>query len=328
MKMAVLGIDTSNYRTSLCVIDEHYQVLFEENPLLEVKDGQLGLQQSVALFQHLKTWPLLLQKMTSNYSIKAVGVSIKPRPVQDSYMPVFLAGEVLAETIAHFLCVPVYKTSHQEGHIAAGEYSAKVCPQGDAFIAVHLSGGTSEVLICQRDASKGGYQIECLGRSLDLHAGQFVDRVGVRLGLPFPAGPHLESLARQVDKHTELPIIPSYTRGVDFSFSGPTTHALRLIETGHYQAAALARAVENTISKTLEKSLKHAIQETGLKEIILVGGVASNQYITTRLEKRLLKHDRNIKLYLASPTYATDNAYGVACLALNRLKHSKRIMEG
>lgn len=326
--MAVLGIDTSNYRTSLCIIDKEYQVLFEENPLLAVKHGRLGLQQSEALFQHLKTWPLLLQKMTSTYAIEAVGVSIKPRPVEDSYMPVFVAGEVLAETIAHFLCVPLYKTSHQEGHMAAGEYSADARPREDRFIGVHLSGGTSEVLLCTRDTSGGSYQIERLGGSLDLHAGQFVDRVGVRLGLPFPAGPELEKLASQADEHGELPVIPSYTRGIDFSFSGPTTHALRLIETGQYRAASLARAVENTISKTLEKSLKRAVQETGLKEILLVGGVASNQYITKRLHTRLTKHDRSIKLYLASPKYATDNAYGVACLALNRLKHEKRIMEG
>lgn len=231
-------------------------------------------------------------------------------------MPVFKVGEVLAETIAHFLSVPLYKTSHQEGHIAAGEYALAERPENDRFISVHISGGTSEILACKRTPS--GYGIAVLGGSLDLHAGQFVDRVGVKLGLPFPAGPHLERLALQVSPEEELPIIPSATKGVDLSFSGPTTAALRLIEQGAYSPPAIARAVENTIAKTLEKSLLASMEQTGLKEILIVGGVASNGWIRKRLIHRLTHRSIGARLYFVPAKYATDNAFGVACIAQMR----------
>lgn len=323
--MSILGIDTSNYRTSICLINHEYQVLQEQNPILQVKQGEVGLQQSVAVFQHLKVWPSLLSQFPQTERIEAIGVSTRPRPVEESYMPVFKVGEVLAETLAHFLSVPLYKTSHQEGHIAAGEFSMVNRPIDETFLAVHLSGGTSEILQCSR--LKTGYAIEKLGGTLDLHAGQFVDRVGVELGLPFPSGPHLEKLAKSLTvlEQEELPSIPSYEKNMDFSFSGPTTAALRLIQSAHYSPAQLARAVENTISKTLEKALLSAMSRTNVKEIMLVGGVASNQYITQRLIKRL-EHPRvGATVFLASPQYATDNAYGVACLALNHYKSEQKV---
>jgi len=318
--MRLLGIDTSNYRTSLCIINEHYQVISEQNPLLDVKEGELGLQQSTAVFNHLKAWSTILQSI-SKEEINAIGVSTKPRPSADSYMPVFKVGEVLAETLAHFLSVPLYRTSHQEGHVAAGEYSIMDRPVHKQFLAVHLSGGTSEVLLCHR--TEQGYHIEKLGGTLDLHAGQFVDRVGVKLGLPFPAGPYIEKLALSWEEEgtvLPLPTIPSYTKGIDFSFSGPTSAALRLIDANHYKPGQIARAVENTIAKTLEKSLLEAINATAIKEILLVGGVAANHYLTNRLKKRLEHKAVGGKLYMALPKYATDNAFGVACIALNRLK--------
>ncbi|GAA0351004.1 O-sialoglycoprotein endopeptidase [Bacillus horti] len=321
--MAFLGIDTSNYRTSFCVIDEHFQIVHEQNPLLPVAEGELGLQQSKAVFEHLRQWSEMLKAMPRVQQIKAIGVSIKPRPMDHSYMPVFRVGEVLAQTLAHFLSVPLYSTSHQEGHIAAGEFTASESLD-DQFIAVHLSGGTSEVLLCTR--KEAGYSIEKLGGTLDLHAGQFVDRVGVALNLPFPSGPSLERLAQTSEDDPELNgvlkqsknsfTISSFCKGVDFSFSGPTTAALRLVQ----QSSAadyphIARAVERNIAKTIEKSLLTAMKQTGIKDILLVGGVASNVYITTILKKRLEHRAVKGRLILANPVYATDNAFGVACIA-------------
>jgi len=317
--MSYLGIDTSNYRTSLCLIDEECKVIGEKNPLLQVQEGEVGLQQSVALFQHLKVWPSLLEGFPTQ-KIKAIGVSTRPRPLEGSYMPVFKVGEVIAETLAHFLSVPLYKVSHQEGHVAAGEYSMVNRPMDHTFIAVHLSGGTSEVLLCSRNQQ--GYTIDKLGGTLDLHAGQFVDRVGVELGLPFPAGHHLEQLANQLNEEEipHVPSIPSFTKKIDFSFSGPTSAALRLIESQKYSTRQMARAVENTIAKTLEKALQVAVTETKIKEIMLVGGVSANQYIIQRIKKRLEHPAVGAKLFLAPPRYATDNAFGVAALALRNHK--------
>lgn len=326
--MAILGIDTSNYRTSICLIDEEYNIVQELNPLLPVETGELGLQQSVAVFEHLKQWSEMLRTLTpAKLQIKAIGVSVQPRPVTGSYMPVFKVGEVLAQTLAHFLSVPLYRTSHQEGHIAAGEHSLTESLENNHFIAVHLSGGTSEVLECKR--TEQGYAIHKLGGTLDLHAGQFVDRVGVALGLPFPSGPYLEELALKSLKEPEHPTdpsaenlsIPSFCQGADFSFSGPATAALRLVKEG-YSPAHIARAVERNIVKTLEKSLLHALQTVPVKDILLVGGVAANRFITEKLKQRLGHRAVGSRLFLANPKYATDNAYGVACIALKQFQSS------
>ncbi|WP_202076716.1 O-sialoglycoprotein endopeptidase [Caldalkalibacillus salinus] len=316
--MAILGIDTSNYRTSICILNDDFKAVEESHPLLPVPKGERGLQQSTAVFEHLKSWQNILRDLKGRYDIKAIGVSVKPRPVDDSYMPVFKVGEVLAQTLAHFLSVPYITTSHQEGHIAAGEYSALERPHQDTFIAVHLSGGTSEVLHVYRHSM--GYDIVKLGGTLDLHAGQFVDRIGVALGLQFPSGPHLEHLAASVTEHEDIPIIPSFVQGVDFSFSGPTTAGMRHIDNRDYSSPAIARAVERNISKTLEKSVRAAVEQTRVKEILLVGGVAANQYILSQLKKRLEHPVNGAKVYTADPRYATDNAFGVACLANKRIK--------
>jgi N6-L-threonylcarbamoyladenine synthase len=325
--MATLGIDTSNYRTSAAVIDNNFNLLSQFNPILPVKKGEVGLQQSQAVFEHIKAWPELIKTLEIEGEIEAVGVSTRPRPQEGSYMPVFLVGAMIANTLAHVLEVPLIEISHQEGHIAAGEYSMANPPKANRFLSVHLSGGTSEVLLCERTAT--GYALKLLGGSLDLHAGQFVDRVGVALGLPFPAGPALERLAQgvgatQSEQAGELKpklMIPSYVKGVDFSFSGPTSAALRYIGQKNCQPAEVARAVEQTIAKTIEKSLLNAMRKSGLKEIMLVGGVASNTYIAKQLRSRLEHPSVNAKLFFAQPAYATDNAFGVACIAQQVLVH-------
>lgn len=322
--MYVLGIDTSNYRTSLCLVDSQFNVVAETNPLLEVPSGSLGMQQSKAVFTHLKQWPHLLKQLDLTAEvlkgIKAVGVSVKPRPVEGSYMPVFKVGEVLAETIAYFLGVPLYKTSHQEGHIAAGEYTVEG-KLPDSFSAVHLSGGTSEIVLVKRSLS--GYEIDPLGRSLDLAAGQMVDRVGVRLGLPFPSGSQLEQLAKQWAETSptphSFPVIPSYVKEANFSFSGPTTAALKLIDSGKYQPGQIARAVEHLLVKTLEKALRYVIKTYQCHHVLLVGGVTANCYLRRKLKEKLEHRAVGGKLYFADVAYATDNAFGVACLTLRWL---------
>lgn len=326
--MAVLGIDTSNYRTSLCVIDQNYRVLAEANPLLPVPEGSLGLQQSQAVFAHLKQWSRLLTELDladiHKKQIEAVGVSTAPRPVDGSYMPVFKVGEVLAETIAAFLSVPLFRTSHQEGHIAAGEHTLNV-QLPSPFIAVHLSGGTSEILLCKRTES--GYSISRLGGTLDLHAGQLIDRVGVKLGFPFPSGPHLEKAASQweEDSTADFPVVPSFVKEGDFSFSGPATHLLRLIDQGGYSPGQIARAAEHLLVKTLEKALRFSVKKTNCPHIMLVGGVTANRYLRRKLREKLER--KGIRLYFADVAYATDNAFGVACLALRRLQTEGEVGE-
>ncbi|MGC5324421.1 O-sialoglycoprotein endopeptidase [Brevibacillus sp. SYSU BS000544] len=311
MQKVLLGIDTSNYRTSLCLATEDGQIVAEAKRLLRVKEGKRGLQQSEAVFQHVMNLPELSDELSlTDWDIVAVCASAKPRPVEKSYMPVFKVGEGLARSLSVFLKVPHYITSHQEGHIAAGEFTSEVKPASDQFLAVHLSGGTSEILSCVR--TRTGYQIEKIGGTIDLHAGQLVDRIGVALGLAFPAGPYLEKLAEDAADSTFA--VSSSVNGLQFSFSGPEAALLRAIDQQTASPAEIARATEQCIANTLEKSLRAAIESGHSKEILIVGGVAANKYIRERLIKRLEHRAVQAKLTFCDPVYSGDNAYGVAML--------------
>ena len=188
---AVLGIDTSCYTTSAALVSVEGELLGSARRLLTVGEGERGLQQSQGLFQHVKNLPDMIgQVMQGAPQICAVCASVRPRPAEESYMPVFRAGESQARAAAALLRVPFYPVSHQEGHVRAAMVDAGI-DAGRPFLALHLSGGTTEILL----ADQG--RLTLLGGSLDLHAGQLVDRTGVRMGLGFPAGPALEKLAMQ-----------------------------------------------------------------------------------------------------------------------------------
>lgn len=311
----VVGVDTSNYTTSLCAVDAASgAIIWENRRLLSVELGEQGLRQSAALFQHVAHLPTLLSGMKEalgGRAISCVGVSARPRPADGSYMPVFLSGVLCARALATGAAgsVPVVETSHQAGHIAAGlATTSLLVGEGEPFLALHLSGGTTDVLSVIRDAHD--FKVVTLGESLDLHAGQFVDRVGVMLGLPFPSGPHLEKLA--AGYAGELPTLPSVLRGHSPSFAGPYSAAQRLFKEGA-DAAAIAAAALRTVANTVEKLIRAAWERVGVCRVLLVGGVASNQLIHARLTERL--GPRANLLYVCAPRYASDNAYGVACIA-------------
>ena len=300
-----LGIDTSNYTTSLCLLGEDGTILADERILLQVASGSRGLRQSEALFQHVQNLPKLctaLEPLLAEHTLAAIGVSTRPRPQTDSYMPVFLAGSSLARSLARCLQVPCHELSHQENHIWSGLASAPG-PQTPEFLAIHLSGGTTELAHVLRDKQSHRLRVELWGGTLDLHAGQVVDRLGVKLGLSFPAGPSLEKLAEET--RDSVPV-PTYHREGRVSFSGPLTALERMAE--QVTAAVCARSCLLSIARTLSKWVQWAEERTDCRELLLVGGVASNRLIRQELVERLPQW----RLFFAQPKYSTDNAYGAA----------------
>ncbi|MPL84350.1 tRNA N6-adenosine threonylcarbamoyltransferase [bioreactor metagenome] len=308
----VLGIDTSCYTTSVAIMDENGRLLADARKLLTVKIGSRGLSQSEMVFQHTRNLPALIEEACAQFNtavtFKTIGVSAYPRPLPDSYMPAFLVGVGFARGLAVVNKISVKQVSHQEGHIFAGIWSAGG-PMTDCFLAIHMSGGTTEVVKVSRSGSTAA--IELLGGTQDLNAGQMIDRVGVMLGLPFPAGPHLEKLANA--NTMEPAVIPSAVKELMVSFSGPETHAMRLIKSGA-SAEAIAEGVQLCISTSLAKVIRSAVNRTGLKEILLVGGVASNQYIRDQISQKLT--DLKVELFFPARQYSSDNAVGAAFMAV------------
>lgn len=304
-----LGIDTSCYTTSVAVIGEDGSLLSEARQILSVKSGRCGLQQSEMVFQHTRNLPLLMEKALQSKDIEICGVGVSgcPRPITDSYMPAFLAGVSAAKSIAAVSKIPLYTISHQENHMEAGMWSAGG-PKAERFLMLHASGGTTDMLLAQKEAD-GRYLLEQIGGSMDLHAGQFIDRVGVALGLQFPTGPELEKLAETAEYMTELPVS---VRKLQVSLSGPATAALRKLQAGE-DKAALALGVEYALAETFVRMLRNGAAAYDAADVLLVGGVASNKFIRAHVEEKL--HKRNIRLWVPEARFSCDNASGCAAYA-------------
>ncbi len=308
---AVLGIDTSCYRTSLALAGGG-AILADVNALLEVGGGGRGLRQSEALFQHVtRLGPMIeaLMNEVPDAQIRAVAVSTRPRPMEGSYMPVFLAGEMAARAVAASLRAALIETSHQQGHLRAALIGREE-PRGD-FLALHLSGGTTEVL-----KVGAGLEIELLGGTTDLNAGQLVDRVGVKMGLSFPAGPELERLAGGYEAQH---LFPTANRGLSLSLSGAEAQALRMLDAGaeHGQVAV---EVFSLIARSIAKLIDRASREMGLHEVLLGGGVASSQLLRSLLPARLERLGANVRLIWGEKRFSGDNAAGVALIGEERLR--------
>lgn len=303
--MSTLGFDTSNYTASTAWTDGMADKNIRQ--LLYVKEGERGIRQSDGVFQHMKLIPELFERLSAQIDmndVKAVGVSTRPRTVEGSYMPVFLAGMGYARVVSNALGVPLYEFSHQDGHVMAGIYSCGCFELLEKdFLSVHLSGGTTEILKSRYEGRNFVHEI--IGGTKDISAGQFIDRVGVKMGMQFPAGKALEQLALSADRAEKLPVSVDETY---MSFSGVETKASRMAD--ECEKASLALGVLETVRDTLIKSINNAIKETNTHNILVVGGVASNGIIRKGLTEQL-----DGEVHFAKAEYSTDNAVGIAYLA-------------
>lgn len=306
MKRYYLGIDTSCYTTSCAIIDSDFHIVGEARKLLEVKPGERGLQQSNMVFQHTKALPKLMLELPQ-VPISGIGVSGFPRREENSYMPAFMVGLGQGETLSHMLNVPLHIFAHQENHILAALRDLEHIPT-EPFLALHLSGGTTELVYCHYQG-EGIFESHIIGGSKDLQGGQYVDRIGVAMGLPFPAGKYLEALAFQT---TEYEPLPSSMKDGWISFAGPCSAAMRRInETMRdMDKSNLARAVFTSMGNALEKMITYHIKEKPVHTLIAVGGVMSNSLLRKRMET-YCKRNR-MTLHVAQPQYSVDNATGNA----------------
>ena len=319
-----LGIDTSNYTTSMAVIDKDRKRILDKRIVLPVPKDQKGLQQSTAFFYHVKNLPILCKECFTEVDrkkIQSIAVSDRPRPDTASYMPVFLAGVSVADSISYALGIPCLKTTHQEGHLIAGLWSAGL-EAAERIIGAHLSGGTMEIFYAEKKQEHPiCFEIVPIGRSLDISAGQLIDRIGIRLGLPFPCGAHMEKIAAKCDHQGKIPIlfenknsIPSAVKDCDVSFSGAETRAIEMLRKG-LPEEIVARELEKCIAKSLEKVLKRAIGQTMIKDVLLMGGVAANKYIRDRLSIKLGHPSIGARLIFPKIEHCSDNAVGVGLIA-------------
>lgn len=305
-----LGIDTSCYTTSIAAFDQDGRLLADRRQPLFVKSASCGLRQSEMVFQHTKNFPALLEDVPEiANNIKAICVSDKPRPLEDSYMPAFMSGLSFARVIASSTGASLFHTSHQQNHLEAGLWSA-AGPVSGPFIALHASGGTTDVLLAEKTDSE--ICVKEIGSSSDISAGQFIDRTGVALGLDFPCGKELEKLSLQ---SKEAAIVPVAVKQLKASYSGPLTAVKKLIAAG-CDKADVAAGVQIAIAKSFVRLLSNACLAYDVKQVLLVGGVSSNAFMREYLHKQL--QPKGMKIYFPQADYCSDNAVGCAHMALEK----------
>lgn len=309
-----LGVDTSNYTTSLCLVKDG-KVIANIRRLLPVKPGTTGLRQSDAVFLHTKALPELSKMLFENCKdyhpslLKAVGVSSKPRDADGSYMPCFLAGISYASAISDSLGIPLYCFSHQEGHIKAAIFSCDFPSDYEKeFISFHVSGGTTEALLTKK--TYNSYECTVIGGTNDASAGQMIDRAGVLMGLSFPCGKELDILSQSSSKI--LPVCTS-VKDTYFSMSGLENKTQKYLSNGE-SASDIAAFIFKSIAESLKKCLIAIRKQHGPLPAVFAGGVMSNTIIRNHLSKL-----ENV--YFALPELSTDNACGTALLTYDKYKN-------
>lgn len=311
---SILGIDTSNYTTSCALYDTDTKAITQVKKLLPVKDGEAGLRQSDAVFHHVKQLPQLMEELfaqSGKTDIAAVAVSTRPRSEEGSYMPCFLVGESVARSISSANNIPIFETSHQTGHVLAALYSADKLDwigQSKLFIAFHVSGGTTDVLLCKPN-EKNVLDIVRIASSLDLKAGQAVDRVGLTLGLKFPCGRELEALAEKADKHYRCRAV---LKDGSCCLSGLENKCAELLLKGESRENVAAYCLDY-IGQTISDMTSYALGEHGDMNIIYAGGVMSDKLLQKKLSE-------SFDASFAEAEFSCDNAAGVAIYGAERVK--------
>lgn len=302
-----IGIDTSNYTTSVALSDLEGNVIANLKKPLPVKEGERGLRQSDAVFHHTAALPELLSKakeIVEGRTIAAVGVSARPTDREGSYMPCFLAGVSAAAGVSLGAECKVYTFSHQCGHIMAALYSADALSLvEERFVAFHVSGGTTDMLLCEKGDSEKPFIVTKIGGTLDINAGQAIDRAGVYMGLRFPAGPALEKLALAFDGKVKKEKL--CVKGLTCNLSGLENKVIKMYDGGATKEET-ASFVIDFISRTLQKLTQNLLEEYGNLPIIYAGGVMSCGII----KKELSKYGS-----FALPAFSADNAAGIALLS-------------
>lgn len=305
-----LGVDTSNYTTSLCLLQDG-RIAAEARRLLPVDDGKRGLRQSDAVFLHTKALPELLKEIFASCNvprtqIEAVGVSVRPRDAEGSYMPCFLAGHTFASAFAGALGVPLYTVSHQCGHIAAAVCSSEKTELFEnEFLSFHVSGGTTELL--HVTPLRAGLVCTAVGGTLDLNAGQAIDRTGVSLGLSFPCGAQMDKLSQTSQKRYDPKVS---VNGTACSLSGLENQTKKMLADGE-RPEDVCRYTFAYIGKTLQVLTENARAAYPRLPVLYAGGVMCNSLIRDLL-------CANPDVWFADARYSCDNAYGVAMLAMYR----------
>ncbi|MEJ2361642.1 MAG: tRNA (adenosine(37)-N6)-threonylcarbamoyltransferase complex transferase subunit TsaD [Gammaproteobacteria bacterium] len=313
--MRVLGIETSCDETAVALYDSERGLLGHQvysQIALHAEYG--GVVPELASRDHIrKTLPLIQQVLAeSKYTLTDVdGIAYTAGP---GLMGALLVGVAIGRSLAFALDKPAVAVHHMEGHLLAPMLEPS--PPQFPFVALLVSGGHTQLV---RVDGIGRYQL--LGESLDDAAGEAFDKTAKLLGLSYPGGPALAKLAQQGNPaRFQFPRPMTDRPGLDFSFSGLKTFALNTVQRegdDEQTRADIALAFETAVVETLYIKCRRALEQTGLRTLIMAGGVSANRRLRARLDE--LAKQRGYLVYYPRPDFCTDNAAMIAFTGCQRL---------
>ncbi|MBI0395678.1 tRNA (adenosine(37)-N6)-threonylcarbamoyltransferase complex transferase subunit TsaD [Acinetobacter bereziniae] len=317
--MIVLGLETSCDETGLALYDSEVglrgQVLYSQ---IKLHAEYGGVVPELASRDHVRKLIPLINQLLEQSGVNKSEIDAVAYTRGPGLMGALMTGALFGRTLAFALNKPAIGVHHMEGHMLAPLLSET--PPKFPFVALLVSGGHTQLM-----AAHGIGQYEILGESIDDAAGEAFDKVAKMLKLPYPGGPNISKLAEQGSKEAfEFPR-PMLHQGLDFSFSGLKTAVsvqLKKLETEHantenYHADIAASFQEALVDTLVKKSVK-ALKQTGLKSLVIAGGVSANKRLRERLELDLAKIKATV--YYAEPALCTDNGAMIAFAGYQRLK--------
>lgn len=321
----VIGIDTSCYTTSIAAISFDRDIILNEKIMLKVKKDSKGLRQSEAVFQHVNNLGYIseqLNKILEECNVVAICASSRPRPIENSYMPVFTVGLNFAKLYSTISGSKFYETTHQENHIEAVLLNSRIINK-KRFLSVHISGGTTEILLSEKlseDSANEDYNIEIVGGTRDVSFGQLIDRLGVEFGYEFPCGKYIDENSLNCDLNIEKGLKTSVKDGY-MNLSGIENQINKFIKEKYRNIESadknyVSKLLMDTLSRSISKSLIYICEKYEVYEVLFAGGVSASKYLSKSIIEKLSKND--IKAYFSEPKYSTDNAVGCAIIGLNK----------
>ncbi|KZX58379.1 tRNA N6-adenosine(37)-threonylcarbamoyltransferase complex transferase subunit TsaD [Halioglobus sp. HI00S01] len=318
--MLILGLETSCDETGVALYHTERgllaHALFSQ---IDIHVEYGGVVPELASRDHVrKTLPLLEQVM-AEAGVTAADIDGVAYTAGPGLVGALMVGATLARALAWGWGVPALGVHHMEGHLLAPMLE-KEHPEFP-FVALLVSGGHTQLV---RVDGIGKYKL--LGESLDDAAGEAFDKVAKMLALPYPGGPHVAKLAAQGNSNRfDFPRPMVNRPGLDFSFSGLKTYTLNTVEDckidgvlGEQDRVDIARAFEDAVVSTLTIKCRRALQQEGLKTLVMAGGVSANLNLRAELKRALAKEQAAV--FYPSPQFCTDNGAMIAYAGAQRLR--------
>ncbi|OHX37682.1 tRNA (adenosine(37)-N6)-threonylcarbamoyltransferase complex transferase subunit TsaD [Methylomonas sp. LWB] len=312
--MYVLGIETSCDETAVAVYHSNRGLIAHTlHSQIPTHREYGGVVPELASRDHIRKLVPLIKCVLAEANLSADSINGIAYTAGPGLMGALLVGAAAARGLAWSWQIPAIAVHHMEGHLLAPMLEAE--PPEFPFVALLISGGHTLLIEVE---GIGRYRL--LGESLDDAAGEAFDKTAKMLGLAYPGGPKLAELATFGRERFKLPRPMTDRPGLDFSFSGLKTftlNALAATEQTQQDKADIAYAFQQAVADTLQIKCWRALQQTGLKTLVVAGGVSANQAIRAQLQT--LTDRTGCRIYFPRPEFCTDNGAMIAYAGCQRL---------